>query len=731
MDAGNDQSKLAGLNQGVASAKARLGIASKLFLAFGIVGLLAVLCAAVGLYGFAQVRTAQNEVVDHAVPAMADALRLAELSATLAATAPLLAASDNDIERSANASLLASNGVELKQLITELEQQGFEPSVVALLTESADALLTDLDLLDEATRDRLRTETTIAVKLQTLQVSETTLMKLLTDQVNLSVGEIDDAAGSFYDMAASGKIEGMSGELDQFFDHTLDRRIKLLELRQTASDILGALRLSLSEPEEAGVTAMASKVTGLEGKLTAHVSIVADPSTKERLGKLAAAVVAAGKGDAGLFAQRQALLKTAKSQQALLQSTRQQADALSHAVATLVTAARSRIGDAGTTANQTVQTGQRLLIGLAALALVVAVAIAWLYVGRVIAARLTKLAATMRAIAGGDLDTEIPATGKDEIRAMADALVVFRNTARAVESANRRAEQERMAALQQRQAEQEAMANRFEASVARVVQTVITAAAGMRDTATGMAATASQTTQASSVATNAADQATQSVNTVAAAAEQLAASVAEISRRVTESSSIASAAAHDATRTNDIVAELETAAARIGDVVKLINDIAEQTNLLALNATIEAARAGEAGKGFAVVAGEVKNLAGQTAKATGDIDVQVRAMQATAQQVVRAIQTITGTIGRIDQISSAIAGAVQQQGAATNEIASSAQSAAQGTTQASAEIISVRAAADQTGQSANAVLEAAQQMAGLANTLQGEVDQFLQQVRAA
>jgi methyl-accepting chemotaxis protein len=718
-------------DQASVATRRGIGIRGKLFIAFAVVGAMSLACAAIGWLGFAQVRTAQHSVVNKAVPAMTHALQLAEGSAALAAAAPTLAATANNAERHDVAAMLAERGQAVRDLIASIAQEGFAADTVAALEDAANSLLFNLDSLDEAARDRLQASAAVTQKIQVIEASEAALMPLLADQINQSVGEVDNAAGGLYDIGLSGKTDGMIDRLDGFFDTTLDRRVKLFELRQAVADVLAALRQAATEPNTDRLTGLASRISGAEGKISAYSAAITDAASGEKIRAATNKLLQASAGDSGLFALRRDELQAHATLAALLQDTRAQAEVMSHSVAQMVEQAHARIDQASNTADAAIETSQTLLAVLAVVALLVAIAVAWIYVGRSIVGRLTALATVMHAVAAGQLDAEIPPSGADEIGAMADALVVFRDTAREVESANRRAEDERILAAQERRTEQLAMADRFEASVARVVTTVIGAATEMQETATGMAATAAQTTQASGIATLAADQATHSVHTVAAAAEQLSASVAEISRQVTQSSTIANTAAADAARTNAVVAELDQAAARIGDVVKLISEIAEQTNLLALNAAIEAARAGEAGKGFAVVAGEVKNLASQTAKATDDIDTQVRAMQSTTQDVVAAIHNITRTIGSMDEIASAIAGAVQQQGAATLEIANSAQSAAQGTTQATAEINSVREAADQTGHSANAVLGSAQQMAGLANDLQSEVEQFLGQVRAA
>jgi methyl-accepting chemotaxis protein len=200
---------------------------------------------------------------------------------------------------------------------------------------------------------------------------------------------------------------------------------------------------------------------------------------------------------------------------------------------------------------------------------------------------------------------------------------------------------------------------------------------------------------------------------------------------VQESSRIANEAVNQAQKTNDRVGELAKAATRIGDVVELINTIAGQTNLLALNATIEAARAGEAGRGFAVVAAEVKALAEQTSKATGEISQHIGGIQAATGESVSAIREIGHTIERMSEIASTIASAVEEQGAATQEIARNVQQAARGTNEVSANIVDVQRGATETGSASAQVLSAAQSLSQDSNRLKVEVANFLQSVRAA
>ncbi|HEV8389654.1 MAG TPA: methyl-accepting chemotaxis protein, partial [Dongiaceae bacterium] len=264
-----------------------------------------------------------------------------------------------------------------------------------------------------------------------------------------------------------------------------------------------------------------------------------------------------------------------------------------------------------------------------------------------------------------------------------------------------------------------------------VVGVVASAANEMQSTAQALSATAEETSRQSQTVAAASEQATTNVQTVASATEELSTSIAEISRQVQRSSEVARNAVTEAERASTTVKDLSDSAQKVGEVVNLISDIAAQTNLLALNATIEAARAGEAGKGFAVVASEVKNLATQTAKATEEIVTQVSAIRSAVDASVHAIQQVGTTIAEMDQISTAISSAVEQQGAATQEIARNVQEASSGTREVSANILGVNEAATETGRSSGQLLGAAGELAKQAETLRGEVNDFLDYLKSA
>ena len=354
-------------------------------------------------------------------------------------------------------------------------------------------------------------------------------------------------------------------------------------------------------------------------------------------------------------------------------------------------------------------------------------------IGRNISRPVVAMSEAMRELAVGNFEVQLPGLDRrDEVGRMAHAIQDFK--VQAVAKAEREAaerEQKNRELAAARRTELHNLAESFEAAVGNIIENVGSASGELENSAVILTKSSAATQQLSTVVAAASEETSTNVQSVASATEEMAGSINEIGRQVLDSNRIANEAVDQAQKTDARIAELSLAASRIGDVTKLITTIAEQTNLLALNATIEAARAGDAGRGFAVVAQEVKALAAQTAKATSEISTQITGMQAATQDSVLAIKEISGTIGRVSEIAAAIAAAIEEQGAATQEIARNVQQAALGSTQVATSIADVNRGAGDTGSASAQVLSSAQLLSTENKRLKAEMVKFLATVRAA
>ena len=369
------------------------------------------------------------------------------------------------------------------------------------------------------------------------------------------------------------------------------------------------------------------------------------------------------------------------------------------------------------------------LTGLAAFTL----ALFAIVFGRRVAGLISGMSAAIRELAAGRFDVVLPGLDRtDEIGEMAQAIETFKLKAKekAQFELEARLEEDRRAA-ERHKAELAKLAGAFEAAAGSVIDAVSSASEELTASAHSLSDTAHETRELSASAATASNEASANVQLVAAATEQMIASAAETGRQVEESAGIARHAVHQAKQTDDRMARLASAADRIGNVVQLIATIAQQTNLLALNATIEAARAGQAGAGFAVVAQEVKTLAKQTADATDEIRGQIAGIQTATRESVGAISEIVDIIGRISQIASTVATAIEQQGSATRSIAQNVQGASERTSQVAISIGEVANGASRTGSASSQLLQSATLLADGNNRLKQELDKFLATIRAA
>ena len=377
------------------------------------------------------------------------------------------------------------------------------------------------------------------------------------------------------------------------------------------------------------------------------------------------------------------------------------------------------------------QSRTRNIIIWVALAVISAgVLFSWI-IGQSIASPLASLVGVMRRLAGGDVAAEIPGVNaRDEIGAMARALLVFRDNAR--ERVLLEAEQSESIAQKGRRSEAvERIVRSFAEASNAALGAVRQAAQRLTRSAEGLGETAGKVGSEAEHAGRAAGAAAKNVSEAAAATEQLSGSVAEVARQTSTSTEVASRAVAEATRTVTIMGTLGDTATRIGEVVGLIQSIAAQTNLLALNATIEAARAGEAGRGFAVVAQEVKSLAAQTAHATEEIAHKIGAIQEASSDAATAIDTVSRVIQELSGIAASVAAAVEEQNTAVVAITENISHAASDAETGARAMRSVEGAAVGAGVTASDVASLAVDLGNEAERLDGAIRRFVDEVRAA
>ena len=369
---------------------------------------------------------------------------------------------------------------------------------------------------------------------------------------------------------------------------------------------------------------------------------------------------------------------------------------------------------------------------LAGLALMALVGLAALVVQRRMITPVAGMTRAMAALSAGQRDIVLPDTKRsDEIGQLADTVRAFHTSLTETEGLRAAQEAERQANDARRQAEMANLAEAFEARIGKVVSSVTEAVGLLQKAAEAMSREAGAATMEATAVAAASEEATENVRAVAMATADLSTAMNEVGSQIGQSGERIRAVTEQALATDAGMKTLGAAAESIGTVAKVISDIASQTNLLALNATIEAARAGEAGRGFAVVAQEVKELAGQTAKATGDISGQILAIQEASNQAIEAIYAITKTLAEVNLLSEAVGGSISQQMMTTGIIAGNIEEAARGTIEVTKNISNVSLAIANSSSLVDQVLNSARELSREGSALTGAVEEFLGSIRAA
>ena len=687
-------------------------IRSRLYLAFGLAAGMTVVGSLFALYASANISATMTEIVSRSMPATVESLRLAEEASTLVASAPRLMTASDDSRRDEIARDIAAQSQMLSDRIGRLRQ--LDAGQTDAIEVARAAMVERLDALNQAVTERIK----ITAQRRALALS---VRKVHEDILEAITPAIDDAN---FDLMTRKQADG-NATLNQ----SIEALRRLLEVQSGINLLSGLLIESSLMTDVANLAPMRDPITSAQRSIEGNLKALPQTEQTEKIAALYQKLAAVA-GNNGIVTQRTNELNRE-------QDARQVYAAATAEAARLRQAVEGSIERQGTFAQRLsgraisqIRVGRILLIVLSIAALAAAGLVAWLYVGRSIVGRLTLLSGAMRRIADGESDVPVPVGGRDEIAGMAKALLVFRQAIAEVSVARQR-EADRAEDSELRRQRVEAATQNFERAVNDVIQALDGASKSMDGCAHIMADAADHNKTRAAAAATASEEATTNVSSVAMAAEEIAQSVEEISTQAARSAHIARQASDETKAIIATVEQLVASVGQINNVSNLIRDVAAQTNLLALNATIEAARAGDAGRGFAVVAQEVKSLAGQTEKATGDITRQISSIEVTTSQVVQAMKAIAATIAQLDENASDISVAVQQQDAVSKEIARSANAAAERTRDVSMSVLQVSDAAAKTDQVASAVLNAGGELAARSGKLRAEVERFLAQVRVA
>ncbi|MGI6247472.1 MAG: methyl-accepting chemotaxis protein [Pseudochelatococcus sp.] len=665
-----------------------IGIRGRLWLAFGVISTLPILAALVAWLAFNDVAERMDQVAQRRLPQIEAALRLAATAERLVGYGPQIVAAPGADAREA-----------IWRRVDPIRDEG--RSLIEALRGTTDAVeITDyISYIDDMSR-------------------------MLTDIHNL-VNAIGENRAEFVRLMQ--KVEPAAGDFDRVAEQLDDIEAGAL-LGQLNVKLVGAL---LGLPVLTDLDAVDRARAGVEEHRAELVRLVGglEAADAERIAPVRDAWLAVL--DAQPFQMQSDFLLDGEDRDLLLVSNATVAERLRERTAGLVADASNGARAAAADVRTVIADGVWKLFGVAIGAVVLAIAIGWLYVNRLLIRSLTRLIDIMRRLSQGEREIAIPDLHRrDEIGAMAAALEVFKQNA--IERHHLEENQRHASEAQaQRVDAVEALIRDFDDEMVNVLALIRASSESLESTARSLNTTADASSGNVVNVSTAAEQASANVQNVASASEQLAASINEISRQISDSRQIADQALASVRETDGTARQLLSASERINEIVALISTIAQQTNLLALNATIEAARAGNAGKGFAVVASEVKSLADQTERATGDISEHLRAIQTVSQTAVSAIHGVGEIIERINVIFSEISQAVSQQGAATREIAESVQQAATGTQQVSVKMRDISQGVSDTRQHAADVLGSASGLAKEAQGVRHTVERFFDEIRAA
>jgi methyl-accepting chemotaxis protein len=693
------------------------GVKGSLFAAFAVIAGMAIVISAGAGLALRHLGGAMVDLSGRDIPRLTASLQLAAQSSSLASQGPaLLASPSEEVLDERSRKMKETHQVALKTL-DQIVELGADKTIVAALNETVKNIDDTIKSLGTAARERLQVVAQHDKQYDALRDAQASFV----------------AAASPAMMDAQAQVNAILGSANLSPDDATEAARTVEQLGDVIASgnlMASEMNAALSANSSGTLDAIEKDFKTTKDRVKSNLDLL-PKSGASALKSAALKLLALGEGKTGVFKIRQKELDANDYGELILEETGKLNIGLGISVQQLVDGVQTETNASTWQARQEISLATTVMLALGALTLIGSVLFVWLYVGRNILRRIGNLQRSMQLLSGGDLKSEIYQSSQhDEIAAMASSLQVFRESMIEARSLSADQDQDRSAKAE-RASRMEARIVEFEAAVRTTLDGLQKSANSMQTTAQSMSATADQSSALVSAVASAAEQTSLNVQSVSSGTEELSSSIAEIGRQVVSSAQIARKAVDEAGQTDATMQGLAENAGRISAVVDLIQVIASQTNLLALNATIEAARAGEAGRGFAVVASEVKSLANQTAKATEEIRAQIADVQQMTTSAVGAIRNIGQTIGEINEVTSAIAAAMEEQGAATREIARNIQHAAGGSSEVSSNIVGVSTASAEAGSAAGEVLSASSALRREADMLRSEIDAFLSNIRAA
>jgi len=694
------------------------GLRGRLFAAFAVIAGMTIIISAGAGTVLNHLGGTMVDLSGRDIPRLSASLQLSARSASLASQGPALLASPSEEVLNERTRKMKETQAVILAKLGEITEMGADKAVVEALAETVKNIDDTIKSLVAAARERLDAAARHDKQYDALRSAQASFT----------------AAASPAMMDAQTRINAILGSANLAADdaaqaaRTIDQLGNVIAgSHQMASGMFAALSATSSDTLEA----IEKEFKATQARVKSNLDLLPKNSGTRALADAALQLLPLGEGKTGVFKLRQKELDANDYGQIILDETRKLNVGLSMSVQQLVDGVQGEINASTWKAHQEISLATKIMLALGGLTLIGSALFVWRYVGGNILRRIGNLQRSMQLLSDGDLGSEIYRSRQhDEIASMANSLQVFRESMIEARALSADQDKDRIA-KSERASRMEARIVAFETTVRTAIDSLQQSANSMQATAQSMSATADQSSALVSAVASAAEETSINVQTVSSGTEELSSSIAEIGRQVVTSAEIARKAVDEAGATDATMQGLAENASRISVVVDLIQTIASQTNLLALNATIEAARAGEAGRGFAVVASEVKSLANQTAKATDEIRSQIASMQTVTESAVGAIRNITMTISEINDVTTAIAAAVEEQGAATHEIARNIQHAAGGTSEVSSNIVGVSAASAEAGSAASEVLSASSALRHETDVLRSEIDAFLSNIRAA